>query len=492
MRSTLSRMSGALLACALLATGCGARLAPEQEAAAQRLYGSKVVGNADRPAPATTSTRPGASATPVPPEGQVRPEPAESTGGIGPEGGTPDGPASSAASSDGGAPEARVEAEGPPADCASASAGLQEPGVTDTTIELGNVSLLSGPIPGFANTAVGGIKAFLNYQNSQGGVCGRQLKLAVSDDRFDAGTNRSEHERLAGQVLGFVGSLSVVDDGGVSVLRDTTIPDVSLALSDAKLALANSYSPTPINVAERTLGATEFVRFLMEREGITEYALVWPAQATARNRAEDYRNDFQAAGLTSAYESEVAVTETNYTPASSAICNAQPDRMLLTTVLEVNGMARLVKALRQQGCMPRVANVGTQAYGEQFLQLAGAAANGVRIALQNDIVEDPSSPLTATFSEWYARTNPGLAVDFFAIQAWAAGHMLVTALQNAGPELTRQRVLAELNALTDYDADGMIAPITPSSKRGSNCYLMVRVAEQRWTRDFPAEGFTCV
>src|SRR3546814_7487410 len=91
------------------------------------------------------------------------------------------------------------------------------PGVTPTEIKVGNVSQLSGLVPKFGQTGVNGVKAYFNMINNKGGVCGRQLSLVVADDRFQAATNRAETEKLAGQVLAFVGSTSVVDDGGAPV-----------------------------------------------------------------------------------------------------------------------------------------------------------------------------------------------------------------------------------------------------------------------------------
>ncbi len=481
-------LSAVLLATAVLTSACGARLTADQEAEFQRRVagGDAVAGAAvDAGSTAAPGGAPAAAADAAAdtPGGDSSPTPVASGPAGQTSGGTATAPGAAPSGQDG-----TVSSQ----DCHAASQGVQEVGVTDDRILLGNVSLLSGAIQGFANTAVGGAKAFVAYQNSRGGVCGRALELSVADDRFDSGTNRSEHDRLSREVLAFVGSLSVVDDGGVSVLRDTNIPDVSLALSDEKLALRNSVSPTPIDVEAKSLGAVPLVQYFMETEGITDFALIWPAQATARNRAGDYRNDFLDAGLESAYESEVAVTETNYTPHAAAICAAEPDALLLTTVLEVNGMARLMKAIRQQGCLPKLANVGTQAYGAQYPELAGEAANGTRIILQSDIVEGTDVPLTKAFAEWFRRVNPGLVPDYFAVQGWVAGHLLVTAMTNAGPELTRDRVLSELLALDGYDGEGMIVPIDPVAKERAPCFMVAAVVDGAWVREDPPSGFRCV
>ena len=84
--------------------------------------------------------------------------------------------------------------------------------------------------PGFGATGRAGVKAYVDFINTQGGVCGRKLSLVNGDDRLDPGTNRSETEQLKDQVFGFVGGITVVDDGGADVIDGTNIPDCSLII----------------------------------------------------------------------------------------------------------------------------------------------------------------------------------------------------------------------------------------------------------------------
>src|SRR6266513_6378075 len=50
-------------------------------------------------------------------------------------------------------------------------------GITPSQVTVGNVSVLSGPIPGLFQGAPTGASAFFNYINSQGGVNGRKIAL---------------------------------------------------------------------------------------------------------------------------------------------------------------------------------------------------------------------------------------------------------------------------------------------------------------------------
>lgn len=366
------------------------------------------------------------------------------------------------------------------------------PGVSMDEIRFGNVSTLSGPIPEFGRTGVNGVRAYFNMINAQGGVCGRRLTLMGGDDRLQAAANRSEHEKLADQVLAFVGNTTVTDDGGTPIIEAHGIPDVSLAISDARIRSPYNFSPHPIDLSPGAgNGAGRLFDWMREQYGVGRAAIVWPAQASARARAHAYRIDFAQAGIEVIHEFEVAITETNFTSQVNTMANSNID--IVVTTLEVNGMARLAKAFQQRRYLPEVPFYGAQAYGRRFLELAGAAAEGTRIGVAYAIPEDaPHNPAIARFNEWYARTNPGADVDFFAIIGWIAADMLVTGLRDAGPAPTRESLLAGLRAhLADYDGGGLIGNIDAVNKTPARCYSIIEVRDGAWRRLHPAQGFQC-
>jgi len=467
MRSRLHVMG--LLALALVSAACGARLDEEQLAAARgsgvagpggqaAVAADPAAGRAGSPSTTAAATGAGPAATPAP----------------GAPGAAPGDPA---AGGDGGAAAACTPQP------------VDEVGVSDTEIVLGNVSTISGPIAGFGQTGVNATKAYVNYVNATGGVCGRQLRLITGDDRLDAGTNRSETQRLASQVLGFVGAVTVVDNGGAAVVNGTNIPDVGLTIGADRGANPNNFSPNPIDFSKPGNAAIPPFRYFAER-GVTSAAIVWPAQADARGRGQGYEYDLRQAGITDITTYEVAITETNYVGVAQQIKNR--GTQLVVTTLEVSGMARLAQAFQQVGYRPEVPFYGAQAYGRQFLELAGSAAEGTKLAVTYSIFEDaPSVAPMATFLEWYERTAPGSEPDFFAIMSWAAADMLVTALREAGGAPTRDAVLERLRAQTNYTGGGFLAPRNPPAKQMGECFAVITVEGGQWRRVEPAEGFLC-
>lgn len=461
-----------VVASAVLGAACGARLSEEQ-VAALRAAESRAAGEGGGPTGPAPGPSPTVTTAPVavPQAGAAAPAAA--------------GPATTAPARSGGSPAAAA-----PAAACSPAPGAGDVGVSATEVRIGNISTLSGPVPGFGKTGQNGVKAYLNYLKSQGGVCGRQLTLVTSDDRLDAGTNRSETERLGREVFAFVGGTSPVDDGGASVLGSTNIPDVSFGFSIPRAALPNNFSPNPIDPACNCNGTVDILKALKRASGASRAAIIYPAQAVGRSRGLAYKVDLAEAGIENVAVYEAPLTGASYSGFVNDMRDKQVD--LVITTLELNGMADLAKAFRTARWEPKVKYFGAQAYGRQFLSLAGPAAEGTYAGLTIAMVEDRAvNPAVETFVSWYERTNPGADIDFFALLGWASADLLVTGLRAAGPAPTRDTVLAQLRTQTKWDAAGLLAPRNPAGKERAPCHLIAVVKDGAWRRAEPAKGFEC-
>ncbi|MGV3759732.1 MAG: ABC transporter substrate-binding protein [Actinomycetota bacterium] len=406
-------------------------------------------------------------------------------------GGEASGPAAAEGGGDGG------EAAGPAGPAAGGDAcrpgSATGPGVSPTEITVGNVSQLSGLVPGFGQTGINGAKAYLNMINSQGGVCGRMIKMVVADDRFQAATNRSETEKMADKVLALVGNTSVVDDGGAPVIDAKGLPDVSLATTKARTAAKNNFSPNPIDPNPQAgNGLSGILEYFKQTEGIKKPAIFYQNVATGVNQSNSYKIDFQRAGIPVADENVYAVspTATNFNTEANHMKSTGVDFVI--TVAEVNAMANLARAFESVGYFPKVPFYGAQVYGKKFLQLAGKAAEGTKVGLIFAIPEEASqNPAMAQFTEWYGRTAPGQDIDFFALVGWVAADMFVHALRASGPDPTQAKILAELSKLTSYDAHGAVGNINPAQKKNTTCFHVVVVEGGKWVKKHPAKGFAC-
>jgi ABC-type branched-subunit amino acid transport system substrate-binding protein len=362
-----------------------------------------------------------------------------------------------------------------------------EIGVSDDEIVLGNVSMLSGPIPGAGQPGVDGTRAYLEYVNSTGGVCGRRLRLETGDDRTDSGQNRAETIRLSRDVLAFVGGASIVDGGAAAALDGTNIPAVQVAVDNAALASPNFFSPSPIEPTNTTLGSVPMWRYFQRSLGLQRTAVVTLSLPSARDRARTYVADMEAAGMTVVGFHEVGLAETNFVGVAQQLENEGAEGFI--SLLDPVASARLAGAIAQIGYDPLVAHYGAQNYGRYFVELAGPAAEGALLPLAFDIFENTANPAVARFVEWFGRVAPGRDPDFYAAMGWASADMLVAAIEAAGPAPTRDAVLANLRATTTFDAHGFLAPCNPAGKVTSPLFMVATVEGGEWRRVYPASGF---
>lgn len=474
----LPKLSVLLVSLALVAAACGSRLSDEERALAVS-SGSGALspgGAAVTDVTVDDALSPG-DTVPTDVGGEV------SSGEGGGEAPSGDGGGEAAGGAGG--------AGGGGGDCRPGSAS--GPGVTPTEITVGNVSQLSGLVPGFGQTGINGAKAYLNMVNHSGGVCGRTIKMVIADDRFQAATNRSETDKMADRVLALVGNTSVVDDGGAPVIDARGLPDVSLATTKARTAAANNFSPNPIDPSPNAgNGLGGILEHFKRTEGIKKPAIFYQNVATGVNQANSYKVDFANAGIPVADSNVYAVNPiaTNFTTEANHMKNSGVDFVI--TVAEVNAMANLARAFKSVGYFPKVPFYGAQVYGKKFLQLAGDAAEGTKVGLIFAVPEEAGrNQAMAQFNEWYARTAPGADVDFFALAGWVAADMFVHALTAAGPDPTQAKIIAELKKLTSYDAHGAVANINPAGKKNSTCFHVVHVEGGKWVKKHPAEGFAC-
>jgi ABC-type branched-subunit amino acid transport system substrate-binding protein len=461
----------ALITLALLgSTACGARLNHDQVAAVNSRNGGSQPPAQAQAAPAKATTQ-SATTAPAQPGQPVAADP---------------GAAAAADPGAGAAPPPQAEGGCTP------TGGNLDVGITDSSVTVASVATITGPVPGLFKNMQSGIKAYAAYVNSIGGICGRKLDVLYADDRLDAGTNRSETQRLMSQAFAFVGGYSVVDDGGADVLAGSGIPDIGSAIGAKRASMPENFATSPTEPGATSNGSQPQLQYFMQSYGVHKAAVVWPAQNDARNRGRAYVNDMKSVGLQidDADQIEVAVTETNYVGVATKIKNDGVD--IVITALEVNGISKLAQAFDQVGYKPKVPFYGQQTYGGQFLNLAGPSANGAVLALQHSIVEDRAqNPAMDTMATWYERANPGQDLDYFSIQGWIAGAMFGKALTQAGPSPTRALVLQQLQTFTAFDADGFIAPIDPAERKPSPCFVVVTVEDQKWKRVDPQTGFRC-
>jgi branched-chain amino acid transport system substrate-binding protein len=161
-------------------------------------------------------------------------------------------------------------------------------------------------------------------------------------------------------------------------------------------------------------------------------------------------------GLKSGYINQVAFGSTDMAPIALAMKNAKVDAVSLS-VLPTTGFA-LAAALRQVGVVPKSV-LFLIGYGGDLLaeKSAVAAAQGFQFTVTSQPVEMNTAATKVEVAAMAAvgETNTPATAELNGYTNMAA---IVRGLKDAGPNPSRVKFLSALRAVTDFDADGLLAP----------------------------------
>ena len=488
------RLAAALALAALMSAACGARLTPAQRTEALNQTGGGAVLNGSAGGGPADGT--GGASTPT-----ARSTPGGGPGGAGTTGST--GQVATTGSTGKAGTPATTGSTGSTGTTGGASSGstggtvlappggnggATDTGVTKDAIVIGNVSDISGAVPGLFEDAQLAVKAYVAYFNArEKTIYGRKLQLLALDSRLDSGANRSASIQECDQAFAGVGSVSAFDQGGAPVIRDCGIPDMrGLATTDQMKAVPNVY---PINAAG-TGGSRSMAVFGWAKErfpdAVKKAAYIYiDGDVTRQLEQQDAEGARQTLGYDWIYEPAVGIQETNYGPVVQQM--KSKGVRYVTFVGAYQQAASLVQAMKQQSFTPDVFQPTVTAYTPAFIKQAGAAAEGTYVAVVPSLIEEMAgNPELTLYAQWLNQVQPGASPTGIGQYAWAAASLFVEKAKKIGPNLTRKALLAELATVHSYDGNGLFPAQDVGGRRLSSCTQIVQVKGGKFVRLLPA------
>jgi Periplasmic binding protein len=369
--------------------------------------------------------------------------------------------------------------------------------VTPTCVTVGNISTISGIIPGLFEGAAVGTDAYLSYLDStQGGVDGRKIALQSDDDKFNGQLNQSDTQSLIGKVIAFVGSFSLEDqDGGLVLKQHPDVANVSLSLSQSTLSLSNTVSPDPA-VGGWQLGPLEYFAQKYP-EAIKHVGILVAQESSAEFQAMGLEQTMEHLGYHISYTTDFGPLDSNFETELLAMQHAGVQFVDLT-LMDATDAEHIVSEMHAQGYHPQVIESAGPIYVDNFVQLSGGAsvADGIYLDQTNSLYlgEDSTSvPEVNTFLSWVQKVHPGFVPDLFTLYGWISGMLFAEGLKNAGSDPTSATLLAALKQVTNFDANGLIAQSDPGGRKPPSCWLLARIENGIFVRvpPSPKTGFIC-
>ena len=390
---------------------------------------------------------------------------------------------------DSGAPDAPADNEEAAGESGGDGEFTTDVGVTDDTITIGVIADLQGVVPGLFKAAVDGVKAYAAKVNSEGGINGRELVVT----EFDTGTNdrgnADAYEDACDEVFASVGSASAFDSGGRDAIEQCGFPMVNAFVTDDEVETFPFVFP---RVSPDYAGVGP-ARYMAEQhpEAVRNAAMFYVNTPTIEQSANNSMEARESVGWEFTYVQPVGQLESNYTPHAIEMKNRGVGAFVL--VGDDNNIVRLQKALRDQQVDIAVADVSTQGYSQDYLDAAGPAGVGSYVPLGHALFEEADQiPAMQEYLDWLEEVAPGENPTSNGLSAWIRAKLFVDVVSALGDDVTREALISELEGITDWDADGLIpARDIGEPVQDESCFLLARVVEGGFEREFPDEGFHC-
>lgn len=383
--------------------------------------------------------------------------------------------------------------------------GASDTGVTATTIKLGLIATLTGPLPGQFNSAVEAVDSHFKMINDLGGICGRKVELIIRDDGGDGGTNLRIAEQMAKEhkIFAFVGSHSAPDDSGIAkVSKRDKIPDIGFPLTWERAENPYTYG-VPGILQRKTIGeGASGSKYLNEANGIKQIAIFWLKEsevsimnAWAFEAAMKHATNNE---IEICHEQPAGVLDTNfsnYVVAMKGNCDTDIPTAVYST-MENNANINLAKAMVEQQFRPKVYAPTFTSYLPKFIEASNGAAEGAYIAMPQVPVERlttmPQSrwtPGTYELARYVAalqKYHPNHApTGSFGGPAWSSAALFVDVATYCGAKLTRECVLDRLQTMGPYSNNGFVSPVAPGARHIYTADLIVQVRDGKFVEIKP-------
>jgi ABC-type branched-subunit amino acid transport system substrate-binding protein len=366
------------------------------------------------------------------------------------------------------------------------------PGITDTTVTVGQVDELSAPVQGMFQGAKVGVQAYFNYINDQGGVNGRKLVLDAQDTQFNAGTLVAKARQIAVNDFAFVGSYSLLDSALAPILDSTGTPFVGAPISQQLVRNKNVYTTWAPPLDQIPTGAFEYFAKKYPDE-VKKVGIIYGSAGAAL--WEPIKAAAESAGWHFVYSRAYGANETNFLPDAIKMKSAGVKLVYSFGSGSAVATAQFLKATQQANFRP--IQVQSENYFTTLSKLAGAAAEGVYFPLTYALFagEDATAvPSVALLDKWVKSTDASYtAYSGDLVWGWASAMLFVEALKAAGPSPTRASLAAALRQQTSFGADGLLPASNVGNNTASGCWLLATMTDGKYRRvdPSPTNGFIC-
>lgn len=391
------------------------------------------------------------------------------------------------------------------ASCGNASSAVSHngnsDGVTATSITVGGIASLSGPIPAQFGGVFDGAKAYFNMVNAAGGVYGRKINYAYElDDAGDPSQDIQQAHALVGQdhVFAVVGVGTAVFSAAQYLVQNN-VPTFGYAISPS-WSIGDSLFGAEGSFVDFTTPGPE-PAFLAQQVKATKIALLAYNVTESQAACQGFSSVLHRYGASVVF-SDLSIPAPAIDLSSEVIRLKSAGAQMVVSCMDLAGNVLLAQALKQSQLSP--VQYWLNGYDETDLKQYSKLMQGIYFLVPHTPFQLAGNQLArypgmAMYLRELAKYFPNDTPNEASMAGWINADLFVTALRKLGPHTapTRSGLIDAINSLVNYSANGLVSPITWKGEHDANgpydCNVYVKVVGTRFVPVFGSKPsvFTC-
>jgi ABC-type branched-subunit amino acid transport system substrate-binding protein len=385
-------------------------------------------------------------------------------------------------------------------------------GVTADTIRIAVVADVDQPFfPGGFKGARDAVIGAAKYINAHGGIAGRKLAVDFYDSKLNPNETRNALIKacdndfaLVGTTALFVTSVEDLVNCKDSAGRATGVPDLagittSLAHSCSKVTFPSSLVQVKCDTlsqdpptAQDNIGPYRYYdKKLKGAHGALLFANDTP---DARREGASNIEAAKRGGIVADVEQPMSAlsTQSAFTPIIQTMKAANSNFSYMAMSLDNAVELRQEATLQGLDSSKVVWTCPLPCYDEEGAKRVGSTLDGEKIILQFLPFEEArQNKMVANFLKYTGKDK----VDGYGAWAWASAIALQQVLSDVVKKdgvngVTRANLLAGLEKLRGFNADGMIATTDVGTKALSPCFMLAEWRNGKYSRVYPTKKGT--
>jgi branched-chain amino acid transport system substrate-binding protein len=351
-------------------------------------------------------------------------------------------------------------------------------------VKVGAVLSASGPASFLGDPEKKTLDMYVEDINSKGGINGQKLQLVVYDDGGDANAARTFATRLIEEdkIVAMVGGTTTGTTlAMIPVFEDAQVPFISLA---GAVQIIEPVRKWVFKTPHTDRMACEKIFDDLKRRKLTTVALISGTDAFGKSMRDQCVALAPKAGITIAHEETYGPVDSDMTPQLTKI-KGTPGVQAVVCAGFGQGPAIVTRNYRQLGIeYPLYQSHGVAS--KQFISLAGAAANGVRLPAAALLVANklPDSDRQKSVVVGYQTTfeaKTGEPVSTFGGHAYDGLMILVEAAKRAGG-FESGKLRDEIERTQNYVGTGGVVNMSPSDHLGLDlsAFRLLEIKDGDW------------